>query len=89
MKEKDFILKYNVELFTISLLVNQAKEKGLKTVTIESPLFRLSYDELGSIGNYLSECGSYNYVAIDFCDRRNAPHPSGIYSEKTLTLEWD
>ena len=82
-------MKYNTELFAISLMVNRAKSEGLKEVCIDLPLFRISYDELTDIANYLIEIKSYKKVEVNFPDRRNAYHPSGIYFTKTLTLEWD
>lgn len=89
MSNTEFALKYNVELFTISLMVDRAKEVGLNTVSIDSPLFRIGYDDLSNIAHYLSESKNYTGVRIEFHDRRNAPHPSGRYSEKTLTLHWE
>lgn len=89
MKSDNFFLKYNVELFTISHLVNRAKSEGLKSVCIGSPIFKISYDAALEIQHYLAESKVYREVGLSFPDRRNANHPSGIYSEKTLTLHWD
>lgn len=89
MKIDDFFLKYNVELFTINHLVNIAKSKGLKSVCIEPPLFKISYDSLLEIMQYLAENKRYSEIGVTFPDRRNANHPSGIYSEKTLTIHWE
>ena len=89
MVNDSFLLKYNVELFAISHMVNRAKSEGLKEICIDSPLFRIGYDELTDIANYLIESKSYKKVEVNFPDRRNAYHPSGTYFTKTLTLEWD
>lgn len=70
-------------------MVNRAKSEGLKEVCIESPLFRIGYNDLTNIANYLFESKSYKKVEVNFPDRRNAYHPSGIHSEKTLTLHWE
>lgn len=89
MKNGDFFLKYNVELFTINHLVNRAKLEGLKSVCITSPIFKISYDEAIEIMQYLADSKGYSEVGVSFPDRRNTYHPSGIYSEKTLTLHWE
>lgn len=89
MVKDSFFMKYNTELFAISMMVNRASSQGLKEVCIESPLFRIGYDELTDIANYLIESKSYKKVEVNFPDRRNTYHPSGTYSTKTLTLEWD
>lgn len=87
ISDKD-LLKYNVELFTISLYVNRAKEGGLDSVCIDSPLFKISYDALNTIAEHLVYSKEYKTVETNFFDRRNANHPTGIYSDKSLSLQW-
>ena len=87
ISDKD-LLKYNVELFTISLQVNIAKEKGFKSVTIKDPLFKISYSGLNVIAEHLAYSNMYKTVETNFFDRCNANHPTGVYSDKTLTLHW-
>lgn len=70
-------------------MVNRAKSKGLKEVCIEAPLRHLEYSELKYIANYLFDGNSYKSIEINFPDRRNAPHPSGKYYTKTLTIYWE
>lgn len=89
MVNDSFLLKYNVELFAISHMVNRAKSEGLKEICIDSPIFKISYDAVIEIMQYLVESKAYNEVRVNFINRRNANHHSGIYSEKTLTLHWE
>lgn len=88
MKDNDFILKHNVELFSINLLVNRAKEASLKTVVIDSPVFKISYDDVGAVADFLSKSNKYRAVETNLGDRRGAQDPKGRYSEKTITLHW-
>jgi hypothetical protein len=89
MKNEEFLLKYNVELFTINVKVNLAKSEGLGSVCIESPVFKISYEELNSIAEYLANSKKYWTVETDYSNRRNANNPSGVYSDKKLLLYWE
>ena len=87
MNDKD-LLKYNVELFTISLQVNIAKEKGFKSVTVKDSLFKISYNDLNIIAEHLAYSKMYKTVEANFLDRDNANNHTGVYSDKSLRLHW-
>lgn len=89
MEKDNFVLKYNVELFAINLAVNRAKSEGLNSVSISSPVFKIEYNELNSIAEFLVKSNKYKTVETDFNSRRNAYNTSGKYSEKTITLHWE